>query len=678
MKNTSSFLAKIRKDKIKQPTQRGFSLDKWTASYYDCIEQDNTSMQDMDIFVAGTFFYSLFNNIRLELDSLYKKNNPFISYTDILKAYVALSNRDRYILSGMLHDKIQDNSHLFNLFSTTIQTHGNEVVLDDIATGCVDGMSKAISVCIKNVQKKKKLVKGNKPVSKLSFLKKEAYLSQLYHTYEVLWKTIIWSDFQFTKIKDDIYGVFQPDDDYQKAIILSEQRKVKLTFSAASLVPYIKEADEVNKVQKYLVKSKSFRDERIVHASRLVQKSNKMWILDMATLEDYFSNDMMNYKYKNKFSVMDIQMIFKHLSLLAYQYNNDYEDTDIGEHDIAKLHSFCPVIKKIKLIKGLTKVTKYSYLKIKEILDFLEYKGEESQDLWANPFMSISSSEYVILTSALQFPNLARIIEYWFKELQIDMAEKGFKYEKTVVENFNQIVSENELIQNFDKAVSREIKIQKKKEEIDFLCRIGDKILLGELKSIVTVDSPISEYNTYNILKGASEQVLRKSKFVMENLQQIFKFLDWQYEENKKYEIIGFILNSSSSFVGYNIHGIPICDGKILNKYFAENRVPIFSQIEKGEVNHYAIFKLYENFEELTKNLKIYLEHPPQIRVLNQKFKPNITRIPALKNQKERIVFLKLIPEEFNPKELLKQEFPFKIETMDGYEQVLENVDMIN
>lgn len=679
MKDVSLFLDRIRKDKVKQPSQRGFKFENWLSEYKNCIDIDDASLKDMNIFLAGIIIESLLKSVRDELHNLYQENSPFDNYVDILKSYISISNRDRHVLNNAMVQKLVNNTvGALNMFSLTVQSHDNEIAMDDIATGCVDGMANAILSCIKNIQGNKKLFKGSKPLSKLSFLKKEAYLSQIYHTYETLWRTIVWSNYEFNKIDDHVYEISQPNDSYQQAIILSEQRKIRLHFHTASILMHLKEIEQLNNEQKYLVKSKSFRNDRIKNASQIIRESNKLWIYQIMKIDDYFSSEMLNYKHEDKFSVMDIQSIFKYLSLLSYQYDDSYLDTNIDENEIEKLHSFCPIIKKDKLIKGLVNTTKYKYAEVKDILDFLEYKASPIQDLWANPIISISEKEYAILTSSLTTPNAMRLVELWFKQFEIDLAEKGFKYEETVIKDFNETISKNKLIESFDKAISKRIKLQKdKEEEIDLLCRIGNKILLGELKSILTVDSPISEYRTYDRLKYASEQVRRKSIFVMDNLEDIFRLLNWTYELDEEYEIIGFILNSESSFVGYSIQGIPICDGKILNKYFAENVVPIFSTIDDGRVQHSAKFKLYDNFQQMTENIKIYLENPPQIRVLSKKMKKNSIPVLALEDQKDMIFFSKLIPENFDPRDLLEEDFPFAIEKSDDFDEILEKADIL-
>ncbi|MDP0971733.1 hypothetical protein Q6294_32860, partial [Klebsiella pneumoniae] len=81
--------------------------------------------------------------------------------------------------------------------------------------------------------------------------------------------------------------------------------------------------------------------------------------------------------------------------------------------------------------------------------------------------------------------------------------EKGTTYETRIVDKINSALGTNAFITDYDKAVSKRIKIESIEEEIDLLARIDDLILIGEAKSIVTTDSEISKHRTSEVLQHA-------------------------------------------------------------------------------------------------------------------------------------------------------------------------------
>ncbi|MBF4232808.1 hypothetical protein EA002_24030, partial [Vibrio anguillarum] len=148
---------------------------------------------------------------------------------------------------------------------------------------------------------------------------------------------------------------------------------------------------------------------------------------------------------------------------------------------------------------------------------------------------------------ALGAPSVFRLVEKWADEFGIDLHEKGYTYEETIIEELNDALDSNEFIDDYDKGLSRRIKLGAgKEEEFDLLARIDDLIIVGEAKSIVTTDSEISKYRTSEILQHAGEQVIRKTVFLQDNIEEIFERLDWTYDKNKDYKFAQCILNSSS------------------------------------------------------------------------------------------------------------------------------------
>ena len=105
------FLDKIRKKKIKNPLQRGFSIEKWIKDY-----QENLSLEDYEIFNAGMIFSVALDEIRNELKKLYEDENPFSHYDELIKFYFALSNRDKKLLLLQTKEQVSSGSNsLFNL-----------------------------------------------------------------------------------------------------------------------------------------------------------------------------------------------------------------------------------------------------------------------------------------------------------------------------------------------------------------------------------------------------------------------------------------------------------------------------------------------------------------------------------------------------------------------------------
>lgn len=62
----TSFLSKVQESKVLWPTQRGFSLEKWTKEY----EKSPKGADDKRVFEAGQWFDTALNDSRLRIDKI--------------------------------------------------------------------------------------------------------------------------------------------------------------------------------------------------------------------------------------------------------------------------------------------------------------------------------------------------------------------------------------------------------------------------------------------------------------------------------------------------------------------------------------------------------------------------------------------------------------------------------
>lgn len=695
-----SFLNKIRKNEITHPLHRSFKIEKWIEDFQKHLDEESIlSMKrltlfenekdieyesysvdkDLNIFVAGLIFSTFLEEIRGELDNLYNNESPFSTYEEIIKFYFSISNRNKKIL---LEEFKNFGTNLSNItFNNNFMK--NELTAEDIAHGSIDSISNAIHYCILKINKNIKLKISDKPISKLFFAQKEASLSQMYHALENYWNLIILLDYKFFSKKNEkgetYYIVFQPESEYEKISFISNQRREKIVAQRAFFTigkDYLYKL--IEKKFKYIKNSKAFQ---VVKPS----ENNKITMTYLSLLSqeiflnDFISDEIMKNYYNNEFNILDILIVFKQLVLLSIQFTDNYVDENIEENEFEKLLKFCPIIKKRKLIKSLCELTGYKFLKIEIILKFLEYKGNKNDDLWVNPIFAISKDEYILLTGAIDSPNLLRTVERWLVKLDIPLDKRGDYYETLIVKDFNKVIENNKKIKDFDKSVSKKIKLNNNTEEqIDFLCRIGNKILLAETKCIITSDSPQREFNTYKRLKEeASIQVNRKKEFILQDLEKIFEILKWDFNPNVEYEIITFIINSNRTLVGLSVNDIPIIDKEILLNYFRENKFPILSMEKNEQIIHIAYFILYNNLEEMYNNFTIYLKNPPPIILHKHSFERKSIQLPRLSEESPRIILSRLIPIKIHPREILEKEYPFKIEKEKEFDEYIDKVDFI-
>ncbi|HGG8866790.1 MAG: hypothetical protein E6Y27_02910 [Enterobacter sp.] len=661
------FTEKVIKNKIKAPTRADFSLDKWEKEWEKIAS--TASERDKTVYTTGIIINSLLNEVREKLAANYQRA-PKTSYEKLLLSYVAISNRTTSVAL-----KLAMNSQVSNAQSILLKSSiaGNELGLGEIFHGAVDGVQLAIRECISNMEKGNKITTSIQPIEEMSFIQQEHMLSQLYWTYTHFWQCIIWSNYELIEVDRDAkhFIIKQPNNKYETAFLTSANRKERIAGQSV-ITAREKRVQALFKNDKYIVIRKENKKRTavtlpILNADEGLLISNTLWRLRENELKSYLPEPWLNDNFGQDFCLTEALEVMRCLMLMAYDTSHKYPDDDSAQN-VNKLREFCPTVQATSLERALCDATGIEAHKISKITEFLTSKSSPTNDLWCQPLIKVSNNKFAIIVSALTSPVLLRIVEHWVDTFKIDLGEKGYIYEKKIIEKFNNSLKGNQLILDYNDAISKRMKINGSEEEIDLLARIDDMIIIGEAKSIVTTDSAISKYRTSEVLQHAGEQIVRKTKFLEENLEAIFERLNWQYDTNKKYNIVQCILNSSSIFVGHEFEGIPVIDEKILCSYFTSNKMRLMTVASQNELKTIAWYKLYDNIDELKSNFKKYISTPPQLNENIDSYEYNQIKIPIITNDSFKIEKSYLVLKQTGPLSVMDRNHLFPVIKSDDYE----------
>lgn len=665
----NSFKEKIRNGKIPAPTNKKFNIKNWHTEWEKV--KGEASEDDKSIYEAGTIINELLSEIRSTLGEAFKTHAPQIKNSTYLKILFSISNRDTSIIKNIGKKQPEGLTDTLNIISTD-NVNGSELTLDEMAHSAVDGLEKAIEFCIDRNLKEKELTAGTKPVPIIEFLPYELYLSQIYGAYEGYWDAILWGDYELIEHdkKNKVYEFKQKPTPSEIAYLTSSSRKLRLAAQDAGIVTH-KTFLEINKKDKYISptgqgKRKGFSVAEIEKADIQLQAKNSYLNLCIIRLENEFPETLLNQKTPQKFTVKEAIEIFRILSLLALTYEEKYPK-DASFNNINRLMEFCPLANKTKLIEAIRQATEFNVETIESVIEFLKFKGK-STDIWCHPIAEVENNKIYFLTSALSTPVITRLVERWLSELEIEMTPKGGRYETHALQKLNSTIKKNHLLNDYNEAVSGIVNGTNESEEIDILLRIGRKVLVGEVKSIVTTDSPISHFRTLETLTHAAKQAKRKTEFVKRNYRKISEHLKWPIESDSTTDFIPFIINSNKIHSGFNIDDVPVIDENILTRYFEDGIFPILSQFHEEPIKHLAWFNIYKTAEQLEDNIRKYLENPPQTLIIRDNNKYKTVAIPDGGENSYKISFTTLIQGQIKIQDIIKKSYTFKIETADNFE----------
>jgi hypothetical protein len=661
------FVDKIIKGKIKSPNRLDFSLSKWNKEWGKVEEK--ASERDSKTYKAGVIIDSLLVEIRKKLDELYKKA-PNTNFESLMLSYAATSNRTTTVAVKLAKQESSKNVH-----AALIEANftGTKQGLSELAHGAVDGVQLAIRNCLWKIGKEEKIEASKEFVDELSFIQQESWLSQLYCTYLHLWQCILWSDYELEEVDKErkLFNVKQPVSLFEIAFLNSANRKDRLAGQNTLMAtrPMIRSQF----LDDRFVMMRRENKKRVAYVESLRSAGDKLitfnteWRIRELDLHSYYPKKWLTDDYGKGFSLSEALDVFRCLMLMANALKDKFPEND-SAFNVNKLKEFCPTVQIFSLKIALCNATKLVSSKITKILDFITIKASPTSDLWCQPLIKTSRNEYALLVSALCSPSIFRIVERWADEVGIDLGEKGYTYEETVIEELNEALEKNSLVVDYDKGLNKRIKIDSGEEEFDLLARIDDMILVGEAKSIVTTDSEISKFRAAGILEHAGQQVTRKTKFLKENLEEVFGRLDWTYNKDKKYTFVQCILNSGRVFVGHKFCGVPVIDEKILSAYFLSNKMNLLTVVSKTGYKEIAWYQLYSNLEELKANFLTYVSSPPQLSEDEESFEYNNIGFPYMSDDSYKLSKSYLVLKQSEPLERMKRKHHFPVIKSEDFE----------
>ncbi|AKA69328.1 hypothetical protein [Clostridium scatologenes] len=301
-----------------------------------------------------------------------------------------------------------------------------------------------------------------------------------------------------------------------------------------------------------------------------------------------------------------IQKLYKQISLLSLDCNC--------------LSNFIFKIKQNKLVEYLKQTTNFN---VNEIIDFLSTLennmcSQNRIDLWRRPLLKFRDTYNLIISSNVTAANILYLCDEWLLTAGYSLQKRGKLFEKYLKEKLNKEIRKSNF--NFKIPSRNKYSLDKNTfEEIDFILILKNVVLVAEVKCIIYPMSPRAHHNSLKILKKASEQVKRKSKFLYENRG---KFLNDIGEiDNKK--IINAIITNYPTYCGLNINGIPVIDSFTLECYIGSDRLyhhKIENRLDGSFVKEtFDTIDYYNNEEEFNANLYSYINKPPFVEDVKKK-----------------------------------------------------------
>lgn len=211
-------------------------------------------------------------------------------------------------------------------------------------------------------------------------------------------------------------------------------------------------------------------------------------------------------------------------------------------------------------------------------MDFLTYRGESAQELWAQPLVHIAPGRVAPLFGATKSPNLRRIVDVWLAQLGIDLSARGPAFETNVRNEIAAAIAASPKLSGA-KVIDGTFVFRPRggrEEELDIVIGLGSLVMIGEVKCILHPTEPKRYFRHRQTVLDAVQQVKRKAQSVLENPKD---FIDQvgtrQLSVKEEFDVLPIVIIDGAIHAGVARDGVPIVDLTILRIFF-EGELPMF------------------------------------------------------------------------------------------------------
>lgn len=288
--------------------------------------------------------------------------------------------------------------------------------------------------------------------------------------------------------------------------------------------------------------------------------------------------------------------------------NNVEDDSVMRTNDFGKFPS---KIKSSNLKLYLKSKTKYTSKQVNYFINLLVNKKDQRLNFWDYPFLEKEGYYFVPLLSFLN-PLIFVLSDKWLEDSGFDLDERGSFFEKNIIENFTQALTNKKY--NFTIPKTSKFTLDNGNfEEIDLIINLKNIVIIAEVKCIKYSLTPRNEFNALKRLAEGAKQVNRKAEFIISHSE---KFQN-EIGDILGKKIIKIVLTNFPSYSGYVIEGIPIVDYYLIESYIKSGRISSYRMVsENGKIlenklNAEEIF--YNNEDEFCNNFESFVFKPGYI-----------------------------------------------------------------
>jgi hypothetical protein len=607
--SAKSFVGAVRAGTIASPAQRAFSEEDWKRAFE---KFEAPSLADTRLYHAGLYFNLRFGEVR---DALAQAPGSRTGISERVSRLVGYAN---YLLLAA-EKKIepnQDSDDSAQRQERIDAFHNFARWGDDHVTSMIDGLRYPLAEQwrIETTAAGPRLTEEQQ----LSAVSRSALLGRLYDALEDTWNHCMWRGWYFTTIEDHP-AIVASDLEFESRKAVGDFRYTQLSIETGLI------SHEAWERAGALERAALLSQPRVVRIEKSGKKKKRLFVgtgltkgeptqadfIQILALDTY--TEPLVERQSAALKGMAVEHLLAAWYILSPLAELLFRDASLPEEILSPtaLRHLSPLIPVAELNRVLVETLGIREDQSATLVDLLTFRDDHRIDLWSRPFIEVNGSDVAVLRAVLSATNLNRLVTRWIRDAGFSLDERGPLWEEEIrsaVSNGNKLANAQIHPKSFEFRTGSGV------EEIDFLARIGNTVLVGEAKCSLIPTNAHDYARFVELLADAADQAARKADCIEREASSFLKQISWGAQEPLR--VLPFVITNQAQGVGYQFGAVPVVDRLILERYFNE------AELQQGVLragtkilSTAKTIRFYATPDEAEQNVESYLSDPPQLAI---------------------------------------------------------------
>jgi hypothetical protein len=594
----AKFVKLVQEGRIKQPTQRGFSLSSWEEAY----TLHGRTLEDERLYKAGVWHFS-----KLELcrEHLSRSSVEKTGY-GMCRAVAGHLNRTFFILDQRVRGAPLKNSQGSEYQGLGLNIHSKErISIEEMLESSVTSSRYPLAAALRH--EKEGEVKGLAGgLNELEDFQKVAYLASYYSGLEVMWQLCLWHGRYIIDSRDDFDVVAPAQIEIELAWAVGLQRRSTGDFQRGLMVnrtfrkllnresPMVKRARKIKFYNRGRAKLHPIAFEEFMRSEERLN-----WGASVERAYKEFPDEILDHPLPvlEGLTPEHLLQCWEVLVSFSVALKESFGE-DRGAQEVADFFKYARPVRTTVLKAAIEDCTGLTQEQAVAALHIFTNKGCVRTDPWYTPLVPIGEGQVALLTPVVETTEVRRLLEWWLREGGVDLSERGRVFERQARHELQQLIEESPL--EFRQVVTkppRSLSTRDSEEEIDLLWRFGQILFVVEIKCIVQSVEPLERYNALTALRGGAVQAVRKAKFVRDNPQVLDTLPELGFGSSAEPTLVyPLVLSNLEPYAGYALaKNVPFVDLRSIRSYVVSGGFYNRVEIDHGNIVSGNTVKFYEN-----------------------------------------------------------------------------------